>query len=259
MWTSVSTPSETAHGAIPGGDSNDPLPFPPDPNRSSLPSSETSVHGADDSIPPSPSDVDFPPSPTLSFAQGSDHSTQFPPVSGVDNSFLIDDQKIVALAAKCLECLNNSLRRNIFDLPEDNIGQRCHSITNPSGVSEALRYSCLYWASHLAETLARFSEDAGPVLDHLRTFVDEHLFHWFECLSGSGELKSGLISLSNAGEAVSVSGHLAGLRILTDKGSQRYSERHVEYASLFEDSPKAKEVILVSGQCAKKVLTNRIL
>ena len=45
----------------------------------------------------------------------------------------------------------------------------------------------------------------SPMVEHLRTFVDEHLLHWFECLSVIGELETGLKSLAKANETLSVS------------------------------------------------------
>ena len=109
------------------------------------------------------------------------------------------------LAIKCLRFLNTSLRRNICRLHEGPIGTDSHNIEDSTVISGTLRYSCLHWASHLAEMLAGPSADIAPVLDHLWTFVVEHLLHWFECLSALGKLNSGLRSLSKAKEAISVS------------------------------------------------------
>ena len=99
-----------------------------------------------------------------------------------------------------------SLWHNICDLPEGRIGTLPHDIGNSSIISEALRYSSLHWASHLHEALSP-PGNAVPsvVLQQLSTFADEHLLHWFECLSAVGELKSGLRSLHKAKEAISVS------------------------------------------------------
>ena len=74
-----------------------------------------------------------------------------------------------------------------------------------SVIPDAMRYLCLYWASHLVETLAYPPAGVGPVVEDLRTFADEHILHWFECLSAFGELESGLKSLAAAVEAISVS------------------------------------------------------
>ena len=108
------------------------------------------------------------------------------------------------LTVKCLQLLNKSLRRNICNLAEDAIGALGH-VLDPGVIPEAVRYSCLHWASHLADMLADPPAYVGRALEDLRIFADEHILHWFECLSVLGELESGLKSLSRAVEAISVS------------------------------------------------------
>ena len=119
------------------------------------------------------------------------------------------------LTVKCLQLLNKSLRRNICNLPEDEIGPDPHVI-DCSVIPEAVRYSCLHWASHLADTLADLPVDIAPALEDLRTFADEHILHWFECLSAFGELEFGLKSLATAVEAISVGVQSREMLPLTD-------------------------------------------
>ena len=109
------------------------------------------------------------------------------------------------LTVRCLQLMNKSLRRNMCSLREDRVGALAHDIPDLSVIPEALRYSCLHWASHLAEASSHPLADIFPMLEHLRTFANEHLLHWFECLSVCGELESGLKSLSRANESLSVS------------------------------------------------------
>ena len=109
------------------------------------------------------------------------------------------------LTVKCLQFVNRLLRRNICDLREDGIGARAHEIPDPSVISEPLRYSCLYWAVHLADGFSHPLTDGSLVLEHLRRFADDHLLHWFECLSVFGGLETGIQSLSKANETLSVS------------------------------------------------------
>ena len=120
------------------------------------------------------------------------------------------------LAVKCLQLLNKSLRRNICDLSEGTIGSLPHEIKNPNIISGALRYSCLYWEFHLAEALVSTSADVELVFDQLCRFADEHVLHWFECLSILGELESGLKSLAKATKAISVSRQLEEKIYLTN-------------------------------------------
>ena len=106
------------------------------------------------------------------------------------------------LTIKCLQLLNNSLRRNICNLPEDGIGTLPHEIKDPVMISMALQYSCVHWAFHLLEASPG---EPSTILDCVSEFADKHLLHWFECLSAIGELESGVKSLRNAKEATLVS------------------------------------------------------
>jgi len=108
------------------------------------------------------------------------------------------------LAIKCLEHMNNFLKYNLCNIPEELIvsrQERTNSLENIGKVSEALKYSCLYWASHLAELHASSSD----LILSLHFFLHEHLLHWMECLSIVGELQAGLKCLGSAGNALSVS------------------------------------------------------
>ena len=109
------------------------------------------------------------------------------------------------LTIRCLQLLNRSLRRNICTLRADGIGTLAHEVPDLSVIPEALRYSCLHWASHLVDAFSNPLTDISPALEHLQIFADEHLFHWFECLSVFGELETGLKSLAKTNELFSVS------------------------------------------------------
>ena len=102
------------------------------------------------------------------------------------------------LAVKCLRGLNQTLKRNI-----SNLDMMLESNADP----EALWYSCLHWASHLAHALAGALVQTAvtELRDLVSEFVNDHLLHWFEYLSGERELESGIKSLDTANEAISVS------------------------------------------------------
>ncbi|PPQ81031.1 hypothetical protein CVT25_014426 [Psilocybe cyanescens] len=95
------------------------------------------------------------------------------------------------LARKCLMLMNGSLK------------ERTNSRENIGKISEALKYSCLYWASHLAEIKVSDTEVVDPLCIYgelikvLRIFLHEHLLHWVECLSMLGALQIGVKSLSS--------------------------------------------------------------
>jgi len=109
------------------------------------------------------------------------------------------------LALKCLEHMNGTLKYNICGIPTERIRshrETTNSRENTGEISDTLKYSCLYWASHLAEVQSSDTD----LLPTLRYFLHEHLLHWIECLSILGELQTGLMSLGSANEALSVSG-----------------------------------------------------
>jgi hypothetical protein len=95
------------------------------------------------------------------------------------------------LAVKCLSFLNQSLKRNICNLDINKPFSRSHE---PVPIHDSLRYSCMHWALHLAHALkgASAHDSVDGVQGLLSKFVDEHLLHWFECLSALQELESGI-------------------------------------------------------------------
>ena len=106
------------------------------------------------------------------------------------------------LTVQCLRCLNQSLKRNICNLSTNMTVSSSHE---SNAIPEALWYSCLHWASHLAQDLAAGLAQDGEFRALVLAFVDQHLLHWFECLSVLKELESGITSLDMAYEAISVS------------------------------------------------------
>ena len=103
------------------------------------------------------------------------------------------------LTVQCLRWLNQTLKRNIC-----NPVSSSHELNT---IPEALRCSCLHWASHLAHALASTLAQTSvtELRDLVSEFVDKHLLHWFECLSVLEELVSGINLLDTANEAISVS------------------------------------------------------
>jgi hypothetical protein len=109
------------------------------------------------------------------------------------------------LALKCLECMNRSLRYNLCDVPPESTVSRREATNLPhyiDKISEAVRYSCLYWVSHLGEV----EVPAPELVEALEAFLHKHLLHWIECLSILGELRTGVKSLQTVTPILSVSG-----------------------------------------------------
>jgi hypothetical protein len=121
---------------------------------------------------------------------------------------LAASEEHATLALKCLELMICSLKRNICGVPEALMvsrRDRTNSQHDTTRISEALQYACVYWALH-------FSKGQDPrqdVLEALRSFLQNHLLHWMECLSILGELQTGLKSLASVTTTLSVSYRLA--------------------------------------------------
>ena len=117
---------------------------------------------------------------------------------------LVASESHEMLALKCLEQMNGSLKYNICEVPKELTVSRRGTTNSPDNIgkiSEALKYSCIYWASHFME--ARRSGD--DLIDVLDTFLHKHLLHWIECLSELGELQTGITSFRSVATTLSVS------------------------------------------------------
>ncbi|KAF5321442.1 hypothetical protein D9619_000082 [Psilocybe cf. subviscida] len=127
---------------------------------------------------------------------------------GKNSSFLaldaFESQQLLAL--RCLQLMNQSLKYNICGIPEELIvshRERTNSPENAGKIPTAVKYSCLFWAAHLAKVTAIDQELAETFHD----FLHGHLLHWIECLSILGELETGLKSLKGIIPILSGSGH----------------------------------------------------
>jgi hypothetical protein len=108
------------------------------------------------------------------------------------------------LALKCLELMNRSLDYNICRVPDELTFSgrgRCNMVGCDSSISQALKYSCVYWASHIADA----RQMQGGLMEALDEFLQKHLLHWMECLSVLGELRTAFESFRNVATALSVS------------------------------------------------------
>jgi hypothetical protein len=119
-------------------------------------------------------------------------------------SVLLASEGHEMLALKCLKEMNRSLKYNICEVPKELTVSRRETTNSPDNIgkiSEALKYSCIYWASHFFEVQL----PGVDLIDVLDTFLHKHLLHWIECLSELGELQTGILSLRSAVTALSVS------------------------------------------------------
>jgi hypothetical protein len=120
---------------------------------------------------------------------------------------LVPSEEHGMLTLKCLELMNCSLKYNICGVSKNktiSLMGRTNLHHDTSRIPEALRYACLYWASHFGEVQV---PDA-TVFAALHIFLGEHLLHWIECLSILGELQAGVNSLASMTLHLSVSHQL---------------------------------------------------
>jgi hypothetical protein len=117
-----------------------------------------------------------------------------------DKSLFVDlKSQHFSLARRCLLRMNASLSYNICNvdrqLPNSLVQDLASRVS--ACISNALQYSCLYWAYHLDEGVDPSSEE---IYDLLRTFYFKHLLHWFEVLSLVGAMGSAfrLLDVSRA-------------------------------------------------------------
>jgi len=108
--------------------------------------------------------------------------------SRVDERYRIDllEQNRI-LAFRCLAVLNSQLRSDICDICNPSLLNR--EIEDlPERIDccipEALRYSCQYFAYHVAKV----SDFDATLTDALEEFLSKHLLHWIETMSWLGEI-----------------------------------------------------------------------
>ena len=106
------------------------------------------------------------------------------------------------LARACLRVMYENLKRNMIGLSNpttlnteiENLPERIMETIPPF-----VQYTCRHWSWHLAN--ATLSED---LLDLLKEFVNTKLLYWIEVCSLLGELRSGILALNAAQNAIAV-------------------------------------------------------
>ncbi|XXG98997.1 hypothetical protein Hte_005330 [Hypoxylon texense] len=96
---------------------------------------------------------------------------------------------------KSLEAMSQYLRRNVYDLNDWSIPPNQIQPQAPDPLV-AVRYSCVYWVEHLAESQHGSLQD-GEMVDR---FLREHYLHWLEALSIMNSLPHGVLAMSKLKE-----------------------------------------------------------
>jgi hypothetical protein len=103
------------------------------------------------------------------------------------------------LAIHCMRVMNGQLKQDICEI--GNPGLLNSEVADLAdrrnrGISEELRYACMYWMSHLAS--AQTDLDIKELELELTELCSRHLFHWIELLSLVGELRLAVEGLPKA-------------------------------------------------------------
>ncbi|KAF9649300.1 hypothetical protein BDM02DRAFT_3166836 [Thelephora ganbajun] len=97
------------------------------------------------------------------------------------------------LAMNCLRVMNNGLGRNLLSLPDYALNSEVGDLETriDDRISDALRYACRSWHSHLTKT----EGDVADMVSHLRTFLEEKFLVWLEVVSVLGAVRGAIVGL----------------------------------------------------------------
>lgn len=101
-----------------------------------------------------------------------------------DVDFWVDEkQGHIALADNCIQLMSSLLKQDICGLgsPSTPIAD-VHKDQLEQYLPPELKYACLYWVQHLAQTRHRIDDGSS-----IHQFLQEHFLHWLEVMSLIGE------------------------------------------------------------------------
>ncbi|KAF9649802.1 hypothetical protein BDM02DRAFT_3094169, partial [Thelephora ganbajun] len=97
------------------------------------------------------------------------------------------------LAMNCLRVMNDGLEQNLLSLPDYALNSEVKDLETriDDQISDALRYACRSWHSHLTET----EGDVADVISRLRVFLEEKFLGWLEVVSVLGAVSGAIAGL----------------------------------------------------------------
>ncbi|KAF9645039.1 hypothetical protein BDM02DRAFT_3120843, partial [Thelephora ganbajun] len=97
------------------------------------------------------------------------------------------------LAMDCLRVMNDGLGRNLLSLPDYALNSEVGDLETriDDRISDALRYACRSWHSHLTKT----EGDVADMVSHLRVFLEEKFLMWLEVVSVLGAVRGAIVGL----------------------------------------------------------------
>ncbi|KAF9643346.1 hypothetical protein BDM02DRAFT_3191803 [Thelephora ganbajun] len=96
-------------------------------------------------------------------------------------------------AMNYLRVMNDGLERNLLSLPDYALNSEVEDLETriDNRISDALRYACRSWHSHLTKA----EGDVTEVISHLRVFLEEKFLAWLEVLSVLGTVGGAIVGL----------------------------------------------------------------
>ncbi|KAF9643341.1 hypothetical protein BDM02DRAFT_3151691, partial [Thelephora ganbajun] len=97
------------------------------------------------------------------------------------------------LAMNCLRVMNDGLELNLLSLPDYALNSEVEDLQAriDDCISDALRYACRSWHSHLIKT----EGDVADVISRLRVFLEENFLVWLEVVSVLGAVRGAIVGL----------------------------------------------------------------
>ncbi|KAF9643113.1 hypothetical protein BDM02DRAFT_3192176 [Thelephora ganbajun] len=111
-----------------------------------------------------------------------------------DTRFWISPRNLhLELAMNCLRVMNEGLERNLLSLPDYALNSEVEDLETRINdrISDALRYACRSWHSHLTKT----EGDVTDVISHLRVFMEEKFLAWWEVVSLLRAVRGAIVAL----------------------------------------------------------------
>jgi hypothetical protein len=101
------------------------------------------------------------------------------------------------LTGRCLNIMQHSLRKNIYDLPSEGTERNdIGKVSIPYYIPPELKYACQYWAHHLVQSI-----DLTEMIHNAFLFLRTHFLHWIEAMSLLG-LASEILGILNVFQTV---------------------------------------------------------
>ncbi|KAF9652211.1 hypothetical protein BDM02DRAFT_3161863 [Thelephora ganbajun] len=110
-----------------------------------------------------------------------------------DTRFFVSPNGLhLELAMSCLRVMNDGLERNLLSLPDYALNSEVKDLEAriSDRISDALRYACRSWHSHLTKT----EGDSAGAISLLHVFLEENFLAWLEVVSVLGAVRGAIVA-----------------------------------------------------------------